>query len=222
MKVVTKENLQRVWAKVKAADDEIRKDVYDIHASAAISASPTVIERGTAATVNLAWNSRFKGANVTPVSTKVTDDAGTSLSTAANSTLKVDLTAAQNTGNKRFTVTTEIVKGVTKTAACTVTSVHAMYFGGNPVAQLTAVTLATLAKQPVKASPAGSYDIAVAQGQYMWLCVPEGMTINKVTSSGFAVPMEAAITVAAASGVSYKCYRSSSTYVAGTVSIVIS
>ena len=57
----------------------------------------------------------------------------------------------------------------------------------------------------------GSYQITITPNQYVWLCVPDGIgSVSKITSSGFAVPFEAAVNVSVAFGtqtVNYKCYR---------------
>ena len=58
-------------------------------------------------------------------------------------------------------------------------------------------------------------------GNYMWLCVPDTMTINRVTLNGFDVPMEAAQSASTSLG-AYKCYRSSNALVAKSYTIVIS
>nr|UVM82029.1 MAG: hypothetical protein [Bacteriophage sp.]UVX34887.1 MAG: hypothetical protein [Bacteriophage sp.]DAG92598.1 MAG TPA: hypothetical protein [Crassvirales sp.] len=61
----------------------------------------------------------------------------------------------------------------------------------------------------------------ISQGEYVWLCIPSNFNINSVTSSGFSVPMEAAISVPVEGKGNYKCYRTSSSLVAGTFNFVI-
>ena len=61
----------------------------------------------------------------------------------------------------------------------------------------------------------------ISQGEYVWLCIPSNFNINGVTSSGFSVPMEAAISVLVEGKGNYKCYRTSSSLVAGTFNFVI-
>ena len=69
---------------------------------------------------------------------------------------------------------------------------------------------------------AGTYNINVAQnGSYVWFNVPSSMTIHGATMSGFEFPLEAPTNVTI-NGVAYKSYRSSNTYNAGTLTIVIS
>ena len=100
-----------------------------------------------------------------------------------------------------------------------VTFVNAMYFGFAQYDSMLDVHITSLDKQPLKTSPNGTYTLVSPSNGYMWLCVPNTMTINKVTMSGFEVPIEQKTTGAPAG---YKCYRSSNELVAGTYTIVIS
>ena len=97
-----------------------------------------------------------------------------------------------------------------------------MYFGGSASSSLDSAGVTGLAKQGLKTSPNGSYTVSVGQGEYLWLCVPSGMKVNKVVSAGFDVPMEADATVAVSGKGNYSCYRSSSKFNAGSVAITVS
>lgn len=57
--------------------------------------------------------------------------------------------------------------------------------------------------------------------KYLWLCVPNTMSINKVTSSGFDVPFLAPVEASTPLG-TYKCYRTQDLPGAGSMTIVIS
>ena len=84
------------------------------------------------------------------------------------------------------------------------------------------LVLTDLVKQAIKTSPAGTYSLNnTTTGHYLWLCVPNTMTIKKVTSGGFDVPMEAAQSSTTAVD-TYKCYRSSSPINQGAMNIVVS
>lgn len=68
----------------------------------------------------------------------------------------------------------------------------------------------------VKQSVVGSYTLDNdTNGKYFWLCVPDELTVNRVTLNGFDVPMESYITKSTSLG-SYKCYRSSNALEAKT------
>lgn len=57
--------------------------------------------------------------------------------------------------------------------------------------------------------------------KYLWLCVPNTMSINKVTSSGFDVPFLSPVEALTPLG-SYKCYRTQDLPGVGSMTIVIS
>lgn len=57
--------------------------------------------------------------------------------------------------------------------------------------------------------------------KYLWLCVPNTMSINKVTSGGFDVPFLAPVEASTLLG-TYKCYRTKDLPGAGSMTIVIS
>lgn len=57
--------------------------------------------------------------------------------------------------------------------------------------------------------------------KYLWLCVPNTQTINKVTSSGFDVPFLDPVVASTSLG-TYKCYRTKDLPGAGPMTIVIS
>jgi len=205
-----KESTAYLWSKIKETFKQ--KEV-----AATISVSPSLFEKGVSTSVKVSWTSKLDGSQVTPESSFVTQgDDGKIISETANSSTTVTIS-----DTTKFTHTTT-VSGTSKSATATATAVYPMYFGSSANSTLTSDNVLAMTKQAIKSSPAGSYSVAVSASQYMWLCVPSTMTINKVTSSGFDVPLEAAATVSVTGKITYKCYRSSSTYVAGTVNIVIS
>ena len=109
-----------------------------------------------------------------------------------------------------------VIAGITRTANATVSAVHPIYVGAGATAE------AATTKQSAKTSPAGTYNIPVAtSGSYVWFLVPNTMSISSAKKNGFNFPLEAPTTTTK-DGVTYKVYRSSNTYDAGTETIVIS
>ena len=170
-----------------------------------------VVEKGTSQTITVSWTLK-RGTEV------VTADSVTVNGEAASGTSKQFTGVTQTT-----TYTVAATKdGKTVQGSTTATFVAPMYFGFATAAQASELTITSLVKQAIKTSPNGTYNVTNdTDGKYLWLCVPNTMTINKVTSSGFAVPMEAQQS-GSTSVDTYKCYRSSSAINKGTVSIVIS
>ena len=92
-----------------------------------------------------------------------------------------------------------------------------MKYGFHASHTMTAGFIAALAGSKETRNPAGQYTATNnVTGNYMWFCVASQQSINKVTSGGFDVPLEAAVTVG-----KYKCYRSSNAVAAGEHTFVV-
>ena len=174
-----------------------------------LTATPELLEyTGEAQTVTLGWTVKRRNTNVTPtaLSLRVGEQAMQVIEGAKTATISVNAE-----GNTSITLHVE-AEGMTDETTKTVTMVRAMYFGFAAAEAATDLDIKALGKQPIKTTPGGSYTISnAADGNYLWLCVPDTMNISKVTSGGFDVPMEAVETTDG-----YKCYRSSNAIVTGT------
>lgn len=184
------------------------------------SVSPTIIEKGVDAGITIRGNNLFNSKPLVPETLSV--KRGT---TVINSTpiASLNIKDTLNTKDDRTTYTLSITsKGVTKTATANVNAYYPMYFGHSAKAALTGKDVLGLTKQAIKSSPNGTYNMTgIAEGEYVWLCVPSNFSITKVTSSGFGVPMAAAATVTVEGKGSYKCYRTEGALKAGNFNFVI-
>lgn len=184
------------------------------------SVSPTIIEKGVDADITIRGNNLFNSKPLVPETLSV--KRGT---TVINSTpiASLNIKDTLNTEDDRTTYTLSITsKGVTKTATANVNAYYPMYFGHSAKAALTGEDVLGLTKQAIKSSPNGTYNMTgIAEGEYVWLCVPSNFSITKVTSSGFGVPMAAAVTVTVEGKGSYKCYRTEGALKAGNFNFVI-
>lgn len=184
------------------------------------SVSPTIIEKGVDADITIRGNNLFNSKLLVPEILSV--KRGT---TVINSTpiASLNIKDTLNTEDDRTTYTLSITsKGVTKTATANVNAYYPMYFGHSAKAALTGEDVLGLTKQAIKSSPNGTYNMTgIAEGEYVWLCVPSNFSITKVTSSGFGVPMAAAATVTVEGKGSYKCYRTEGALKAGNFNFVI-
>lgn len=184
------------------------------------SVSPTIIEKGIDADITIRGNNLFNSKPLVPETLSV--KRGT---TVINSTpiASLNIKDTLNTEDDRTTYTLSITsKGVTKTATANVNAYYPMYFGHSAKAALTGEDVLGLTKQAIKSSPNGTYNMTgIAEGEYVWLCVPSNFSITKVTSSGFGVPMAAAATVTVEGKGSYKCYRTEGALKAGNFNFVI-
>ena len=184
------------------------------------SVSPTIIEKGVDADITIRGNNLFNSKPLVPETLSV--KRGT---TVINSTpiASLNIKDTLNTEDDRTTYTLSITsKDVTKTATANVNAYYPMYFGHSAKAALTGEDVLGLTKQAIKSSPNGTYNMTgIAEGEYVWLCVPSNFSITKVTSSGFGVPMAAAATVTVEGKGSYKCYRTEGALKAGNFNFVI-
>lgn len=203
-------------------DNSIWEVLYDQFIQiSGFGVSPTIIEKGVATTININGRFLFAGNLLTPdtLTLKMNDHVISNKPVNNLSGTKDTLT----TTNDRITYSVSITAhGVTKNASATVSTYYPCYFGHTTKTIIVGTDVLSFSKQSIKSSPNGTYSMSdISQGEYVWLCVPSNFNINSVTSSGFSVPMEAAISVPVEGKGNYKCYRTSSSLVAGTFNFVI-
>lgn len=188
--------------------------------TASFSASQSVVEyTGSAKEITLSWTVKRKGANATVTSLTVKQGSNSIYSGTTNpGSQKVSVNTK---GSTKYDLSAT-ADGLTVTGSASVNMVLPMYFGFAAATQASALSITSLTKQSIKTSPAGTYTITNGtEGNYMWLCVPDTMSISKVTLNGFDVPMEAAQSGSTSLG-GYKCYRSSNALQAQSFTIVVS
>lgn len=203
-------------------DNSIWEVLYDQFIQiSGFGVSPTIIEKGVATDINISGRFLFAGNPLTPdtLTLKMNDHVISNQPVNNLSGTKDTLT----TTNDRITYSVSITAhGVTKNASATVSTYYPCYFGHTTKTIIVGTDVLSFSKQSIKSSPNGTYSMSdISQGEYVWLCIPSNFNINRVTSSGFSVPMEAAISVPVEGKGNYKCYRTSSSLVAGTFNFVI-
>lgn len=185
-----------------------------------LSINPILIEfTGSEKDTSVAWKIMRKGVGVTPtVLTFNQDGVALSAELSANGSINAKV---NKPGDTVFEIAVE-AEGMKKSASKKLTMVLPVYMGFAGASDAAGLAITELSKYAPLASPAGTYNIKNnADGIYLWLCVPDTMTINKVTSSGFTVPMREVQTGQTELG-GYKCYRSSNAIVAGEYTYTIS
>ena len=184
-----------------------------------LSINPILIEfTGSEKDTSVAWKIMRKGVGVTPtVLTFKQDGVALSAELVANGSINAKV---NKLGDTVFEIAVE-AEGMKKSASKKLTMVP-VYMGFAGASDASGLAITGLSKYAPLTSPAGTYKIKNnADGIYLWLCVPDTMTINKVTSSGFTVPMREVQTGQTELG-GYKCYRSSNAIVAGEYTYTIS
>lgn len=203
-------------------DNSIWEVLYDQFIQiSGFGVSPTIIEKGVATDINISGRFLFAGNPLTPdtLTLKMNDHVISNQPVNNLSGTKDTLT----TTNDRITYSVSITAhGVTKNASATASTYYPCYFGHTTKTIIVGTDVLSFSKQSIKSRPNGTYSMSdISQGEYVWLCIPSNFNINSVTSSGFSVPMEAAISVPVEGKGNYKCYRTSSSLVAGTFNFVI-
>lgn len=203
-------------------DNSIWEVLYDQFIQiSGFGVSPTIIEKGVSTDINISGRFLFASNPLTPdtLTLKMNDKVIGNQPVNNLSGTKDTLT----TTNDRITYSVSITAhGVTKNASVTVSTYYPCYFGHTTKTIIVGTDVLSFSKQSIKSSPNGTYSMSdISQGEYVWLCIPSNFNINSVTSSGFSVPMEAAISVPVEGKGNYKCYRTSSSLVAGTFNFVI-
>lgn len=185
-----------------------------------LTINPILIEfTGSEKDTSVAWKIMRKGVGVTPtVLTFKQDGVALSAELVANGSINAKV---NKLGDTVFEIAVE-AEGMKKSASKKLTMVLPVYMGFAGASDASGLAITGLSKYAPLTSPAGTYKIKNnADGIYLWLCVPDTMTINKVTSSGFTVPMREVQTGQTELG-GYKCYRSSNAIVAGEYTYTIS
>ena len=171
-----------------------------------IAADKSVILTNTSSQIALTACTGVAATSLTIERGGVTVGSGTGTLLVVSET--VDIPAA---GVLTYTLTA-VIGGVTRTKTVTVDVKDAVYFGaGQDSTDI--VTKAT-----ARMTPAGRYNITATDGDYIFILVPMGMTVNGVEMSGINIPMEVPTGVIV-DGIQYLCYKSSNQYDAGSYTI---
>ncbi len=212
--------------------DDINQVLFTQYTKTAITATTVsgsrIFEKGVPTAINVNWYSYFNNILETPTSLLV-KQGDTVISTEPK-----DHGSKQVTLTEGATFSVEAtIKGVKKTASATVNAYYPKYFGCHAVdgvsEQITAAIVTGLVKQDLTNTAVGSYSIPVAESNatYVWLCVPDSMSITEVMAGGLEfdlyqetpnVNMAFEVNV---NGVVYKCYRSKNKPNAGTINLQI-
>lgn len=212
-------------AGVMSKQDKVNLDTvyYDRYTDVELTATPSIIEKFGVNQVVLGWKSTFKGNTFTPETTKVTqvisEGTETSITSDHNST-SVQTISDSATYKVKITY-----KGITKEDTIKVNAYYPKYYGFSSNPTITSDDILDtnrFTKQSISGTAIGEGSINAPFPSYMWFCIPNDMTINKVTSSGIEVPMEAPVNVVVTDRGTYKCYRSSNVFKVGIFNYQIS
>lgn len=196
----------------ETADNSIIAMIFASHGQISCGANPGTIEKGVTTNVSINTGVTFNGKALTHTVKVNGADKASSYPVSDTTTFNVVF----NIDNADPKIQTT----VNRTAK--VNAYYPKYYGGSVSTAMTEAGILALVKQSISGGAGGTYNITSSADQYIWFCVPNGMSISKVTLGGFAVPIEAAQTVAVTGKDNYKCYRTTNPLSAGTRQFVIS
>lgn len=215
--LMTPEDYEEVYTNIpKSIEDtynSLMNLIVNLHASITFSANRTVIYKGESDTVTLSHSATFDG-NPLTYTIKVDDSDISNPYTLEDSHT---FTAVFSIDNDDPNVAMDITKTLT------INAYYPRYYGYLASDSITEDDILTLGKQSRASSATiSSLTVNFTTSGYLWLCVPSGMTISSVTSSGFAVPMESPVTIEVSGKGDYLCYRSTNEANAGSITYSIS
>lgn len=207
------ENLLEMVQDVDISIAELQDTVFPIILG--FSVTPDVKAMQTA----IAFSVKSKGSPFLPDTLKISKTVNNGVTTlltdtpSSSGSLSTPILAAK----EQFTF--EVTKEG-RTGKSTSATRFLCYYGSSSVATASEAVLNSLQK----VSTTGlSFNptITTHSGDYIWLIVPNDLTINRVTSAGFDVTLAAAQTVTNSLG-TFKAYRTANTLTAETWKLVIS
>lgn len=149
------------------------------------------------------------------ISKQINDNAPKNLSETPSSggTLSTPIEGAREIF--KFAVTKKGRTGKSTSQTC-----YLCYHGGNPAASMTTEILNTLSK--VSATGVSfNPSVTTKDNDYIWLVVPSYLSISRVTSAGFDVPLSTPQTITNSLG-NFKAYRTINPLTTNTWNLVIS
>ena len=199
----------------------LTSDLYKANAVVTLTVTPSLIEKNAGInSIEVSYSVNYLGSPITPKAVTLMQGSNP-IQIAVGSTGETTVEGITDTTD--FTINVELVDNVFGMASARVDAMYPMYFGHSSKTALTSSDVIGFGAYPtIKKSPEGDYVIEnLSEGDYIWLCVPEEMTINKVTSYGFEIPMMTPDTIEVTDKGRYKCYRNDIGIKGGNVEITI-
>lgn len=204
---------------------ELQQSVFPLTVTFTNNATNPSEYTGTAITPTLTWTSTRSGSPITPTEVKI-KQGSTVLDTQTPSTNTGTYVASVNSiGATAFTAEVTAA-GMVKSVNTTVNQVLPCYVGFYTPGATVNTMKGSLTKKVISGITgiSGTYSNDNAT-KYLTICIPNTMTIHHVKSSGFDVPMQAAVTDTSmevgGTTRTYKVYRSASPFNVTSVAIVV-
>lgn len=201
---------------------EVWKTIYQLHAEARLSTSPSIIEKGTANTIVLSWSLLFGGDNIGEVTALTLTENGKILDVDGMMTRRLVREGVDDTTAYMLEVT--LPYGAVKQATAKVSAYYPVYIGTSAKDQesIASADVLGMKKQSPRATPSGSYSLQVPEDAvYVYICVPSGMAVKGVTMGGQPFGFTPARTVVVEGKGNYFAYRSVWAQDSGTITFTV-
>lgn len=197
--------------------NDLKGEIITNHLEIYTTVNKNIIEKGVNENILLSWNITYKNENIVPDSIEIKVN---NVVIATNpETNSINYTIS-NTTNFEIKVT---YNGFVKTKIVEIGAYYPMYFENinKELISFSDIQNLSTSDKIIRESPKGTISVNFETEGYLWIIIPIDMTINKIISNGYAVPMNNEITITSSNNVSYKCYRSVNKFNPGLFNAII-
>lgn len=223
---VSVEGVEADLSELEAKIDSNTELIVSLHATASLTASPTVIEKGVSTSVTFTGTGLFNGSTDSLYNLVLTDSGNNIITSSTSSTVTYTASLSDST-TYYLDAYFDSDMTISVQASRTVNAYYPIYLLTSSSSSITSGTTITSSgtKQSIKSSAAGSYSVTTSSGDYVWLFVPSGVTVpTSATISGFDCPLADSTTISSVSvnsaTVSYTALRTEAAMSADTFTIV--
>lgn len=205
-----------------SGSDETNKVLLSQLIEVEITCNPSFVERKAQGNIEVNWSMNYNNNKLVPLTLKlISTTQGDPITTDKNATsATINVPSSFSGDTITLTLSMTMNYGASKVINTQIKAYYPCYFGysTNPTGSYD--NAKTLTKKVLE-SPKGNYSMEVSDGNYVWLYVPEGMTVNEVISNGVKVPFLPGAEISGENG-KYLGYRSVEKFKEGTFNYTIS
>lgn len=216
----TKSETDGMVGEIDVRVDNLENIIIKDKSALTFSLSPTLVESRVAYNTSFSWNFKFNSVADSPT-TVVLKEGATVLKTWENVSSGTFVQNG-NVGAKSYSLSAEY-KGLPFSKTGAISERERIFYGCTKSFN----TVTDLAKNALQSSASGTFTVNIAGGDYLYICIPSTMSLNGVTDKkeGFGIPMvrQQDITVDRnGAKVTYKVYKSENSFLAGSLTYVVS
>lgn len=205
-----------------SGSDETNKVLLSQLTEVNLTCNPSFVERKAQGNIEVNWSINYNNNDkLVPLTLKlISTTQGDPITTDKSATsATINVPSSFNSDTITLTLSVTMNYGASKVVNSQIKAYYPCYFGcsTNPTGSYD--NAKTLTKKVLE-TPKGNYSMEVSDGNYIWLYVPEGMTINEVTSNGIKVPFLSGAEISGENG-KYLGYRSVEKFKEGTFNYTI-